>query len=371
MHHEPLISILIPVYNQAQFLPAALDSLIAQTYPHWEALAADDGSTDDTPRILAQAAAADARIRVYRRDNGGCAAALNTALRQARGRWIGWLSSDDLFEPDKLEIHLQAMRDHPRIGFFHSHFHYLFDDTGEKTDPDTWRPIPPPRFQVSRFFEGNYVHGNSVLIRKDILDRAGFFDETLRYGQDFDMWLRISVAARSHCIPRRTCVTRWHGGQTTNFFPVAGLYDSCRACLACLNAHPYRELFPLLDLARPDDAGEAAGETMRLVLNEGAYMYQLGYNTALFDRFREWLGEVRSPEAAARARGVACEALRAAAPGGLPQAWRAVLQRALDGGEAIVYRPVPPREVIDACLADPEMPERKKDNLRRYLPNLG
>src|SRR5687767_4267430 len=104
----PLFSILVPVYNHAHFVPATLDTLLAQTYPNWEAVIVNDGSTDDTPQVLESYAKKDPRFRVFNKTNGGVGSALNYGLRQVRGHWIGWLSSDDFYQPDKLEIHRQA-----------------------------------------------------------------------------------------------------------------------------------------------------------------------------------------------------------------------------------------------------------------------
>src|SRR6185295_15042078 len=101
---------LVPTYNHSRFLPAALDSLRAQTYENWEAIVVDDGSTDETPSILEQYTARDKRIRAFRKPNGGVASALNEALRRASGEWICWLSSDDLFDPEKLQVHVRAIQ---------------------------------------------------------------------------------------------------------------------------------------------------------------------------------------------------------------------------------------------------------------------
>jgi len=370
MHAAPRFSILVPTYNQARFLGQALDSLLAQTCGDFEALVVDVGSTDETQQVLAAYAKRDKRIRHFSRGNGGCGAALNTGLAQARGAWVGWLSSDDLFQPDKLAVHVQALRQNPDAGFFHTHYYYLDEATGEKSAPDPWRPIPPPQFQVSRLLEGNHVHGNAVMVRKEVFDEVGCFDESLRYGQDFDMWLRMSARYRSVYLEARTCVTRWHSGQTTNLFPVAGLYDSCRACLNFLNAHTLAELFPLLDLARPEAAAAATGEVLDVACNTGAYIYQLGYNTLLLDRLRQWLSAAPLLPAAA-ARGVLLECLAGPRPAALPPVLFQGLGTVLDSAVPAAYQPRTPDEIIADTLADPATPEQKRQNLLRYREYLG
>lgn len=352
MNTRPRFSILVPTYNQASYLPQALDSLLAQSVGDFEAIVVDDGSTDGTAEVLAGYAARDGRIRPLRRANGGCAAALNTALAQARGQWVGWLSSDDLFEPDKLAVHEAAIAQRPDIAFFHTHFRYLDEATGEISEPDTWRPIPPPQFQVTRFLAGNYVHGNAVMIRKDVLDQAGFFDEGLRCAQDFDMWLRLSLGWRSEFLPQRTCVTRWHSGQTTNQFPVAGLYDSCRSCLRLLNTRAMEELFPLMDLRNPQDAAAAAGEVLDIACSTASYLYQLGYHSLLFDRLAQWLA-MAEPASAEAVRALVGQALRDKGPA-LPP----VLGRALAGvpGPFGGFVPLSASALMASTLADPATP---------------
>ncbi len=285
----PVFSVIVPTYNQANFLPAALDSLLAQTYSNWEAVIVNDGSSDDTPRVMEDYAARDSRFILVHKPNGGVASALNAGLRHARGEWICWLSSDDLFEPDKLAIHRQAILENPRIRFFYSHFYYLNDATGEKTASGLWQPIPEPAFQVSRFFVSPYIHGNSIAVHRTAFDKVGHFDEQNRCGQDFDMWLRISAQFESRFVDSRTCVTRFHEGQSGNVFPEAGFFDSSRACALFLNANDFSGIFPLLDLTSIDNALLAVQEILTIAFDGDALIYKCSPTPALLERLREWL----------------------------------------------------------------------------------
>ena len=107
----------MPTYNQARYLGAALDLILNQTDPSWEAIVVDDGSTDQTSSVIAQYAALDRRIRAFRKPNGGVASALNMALTQATGEWIHWLSSDDMFEPHKLAVNRRWIPRTPTANF--------------------------------------------------------------------------------------------------------------------------------------------------------------------------------------------------------------------------------------------------------------
>ena len=289
--NQPLFSVIVPTYNQADYLPEALESLLHQSYGNWEAVVVNDGSTDNTVDVLKNYMDKDRRIQVVNKTNGGVASALNEGIRNARGEWICWLSSDDMFEPDKLEVHVQAVRENPEIRFFHTNY-FIFDEVlGSKRvlvdDPRDF--VAPVEFQVLHFFDRNCVNGISVAIHREVFDKVGFFNETYRYGQDFDMWLRINARYRSLFIDRKTVVTRWHIKQGMRSFPAAGLYESSRACMEFLNSHGFNDCFPAIDLNTTEGAAKAIKETMAIVFNLKAMMYKCYFNTALLERLAEWL----------------------------------------------------------------------------------
>ncbi|OGU10242.1 MAG: hypothetical protein A2075_21565 [Geobacteraceae bacterium GWC2_58_44] len=289
---SPLFSVLVPSYNQAGFLPATLDSILAQSCPDWEAIVVNDGSSDDTPAVMAAYARRDPRIRIFHKENGGVSTAHNRGLAEARGSWICWLSSDDLFEPDALATFAEAIGSDPEARFFHSDFFEMEDLTGlRKPSPDDrYLSLPVPELQTIAFFHGNYVHGISIAIHRSVFARTGEFNPDLRYGQDVDMWLRISARYRLHHINRRTCISRLHSGMGTVGFPEAGPMDVARGCLAFLNENRFPALFPFLDLRRDDHLTTAVRATLQAVINLHACMYQgIGWLPALLERFREWI----------------------------------------------------------------------------------
>jgi glycosyltransferase involved in cell wall biosynthesis len=294
----PFFSIIVPTYNHARYLPDALNSLLAQGCPDWEAVLVNDGSTDASPAVMERYAAADQRFRVVHKANGGVSSALNEGLRQASGQWICWLSSDDFFEPDKLEVSLEAIRDNPGIRFFYSHFSFFDDKTGVKSAPYPKfdRQVPSPPLQSVSFLKWNYVHGNSITVHRSVFEEVGFFNERLRSGQDFEMWLRISIRFPFFFTNRRTCITRVHPGQGTAIFPEAGVFDGTRACVDLLNAHRFRDLFPFLDIASEAGALDAARAVIDVSKDPGAVINRCGHNAALLERFHEYLsGECPVP----------------------------------------------------------------------------
>ncbi|MEW6507364.1 MAG: glycosyltransferase [Bacteroidota bacterium] len=285
---EPVFTVAVPTYNQAQYLGYALDSLINQSFPLWEAVVVNDGSTDNTYEVMEKYALCDSRIRIFHKENGGVATALNEGIRNAKGDWICWLSSDDLFEPDKLETHFDAIIKNPEIKFFHSHWYLLLEESQQKIAPPLWLQIPLTEFQVTRFFWANYIHGNAIAVHRTVFDKVGLFDESLRQGQDFDMWLRISSLFESFYIDKRTCITRIHKGQTTNSFAEGGVLDSTRALVQFLNNKPFEALFPFSDLSDPGNILKALNEVIYITTKHDAFLYRCGFTEALAEKTMYW-----------------------------------------------------------------------------------
>ncbi len=285
----PFFSVIVPTYNQDQYLGAALDTLLAQTYTNWEAIIVNDGSTDNTKEVIDKYLLIDDRFKSFHKENGGVATALNVGITQAKGEWICWLSSDDLFEPEKLEIHRNAITQHPTINFFHSHWYLFFEKNQQKLATGLWLKTPATEFQVSSFFLTNYIHGNSIAVHRSVFDEVGLFDESLRQGQDFDMWLRISAKFVSYFIDKRTCVTRVHPGQTTNTFAEGGLLDSTRALFKFLNNNSFEALFPYTNFKNPNDVIKALNEIIIISTKQDAFLYCCGFTTILAEKTMEWL----------------------------------------------------------------------------------
>lgn len=285
----PLFTVVVPTFNQAQFLGKALDSLLDQTFQNWEAVIVNDGSTDDTPDVMNKYKSIDRRFRFYHKENGGVSSALNVGIQKARGQWICWLSSDDWFETDKLETHYNAIRENPEIKFFQSHWYVYFQDTDTKVAPNLWLATPPKEFQVSRFFWANYVHGNSIAINRTVFDKVGLFDESLRQGQDFDMWLRITAEFPAHYIDKRTCVTRIHSGQTTNSFFEGGVLDSTRSLINFINENSFEQFFPFVNFRDTQSYALVANEIVYISSKPDAFLYRCGFTTALAEKTLEWI----------------------------------------------------------------------------------
>lgn len=285
---SPFFTVVVPTYNHEKFLPEALDSLLGQLFEDWEAVVVDDGSTDGSGEIMDRYAIRDPRIRTIHKANGGVSSALNVGIENARGEWICWLSSDDYFEPGKLQIHSKEIKKYPDIKFFFTGFSELDEGTREKKKPFGIAPLGV--YRVVRFFSGNYVNGISVVVHRSVFRSVGMFREKFRNAQDTDMWLRISAMYMSRYIHRRTCVTRVHAKQGTRVHSEAGVYDSAFSCWQFLNSHVYAEIFPSMNLHKPIQAARAFVKMLRITLSPGSVMHAFGFNSMLLRRFREWWG---------------------------------------------------------------------------------
>lgn len=206
---SPLISVIVPVYNQGHYLAAALQSLRAQSYPFFEAIVVDDGSTDNSAEVAQSIE--DTRFRYIYQENAGLSAARNAGLRAAKGSFVSFLDSDDLFLPTKLARLLAHFEQYPNLGFVSGHA-ILIDQEGRQLESTLSKALPGN----SQLLLGNPIHVGSVLIRRAWMERVLPFDETLRSCEDWDMWLRLVLAGCPvGSVAEDVSLYRVHGQQMT------------------------------------------------------------------------------------------------------------------------------------------------------------
>jgi glycosyltransferase involved in cell wall biosynthesis len=223
---HPLVSVLIPTYNRAHCLANAIDSALAQTYPHVEIVVVDDGSQDHTGELIAARYGDDPRVRYVYQQNGGVSAARNHGLRLCRGELVAFLDSDDLWLPWKLELQvaclsrfpdavlawseMQAVDVHGQVlherylrKMYHAYHWFtqeqLFAESSSLAElcPALEKAVGQARVYRGDIYAamlmGNLVHTSTVLDRRDVLARVGDFDEAMRKGgEDFDFHLRTA-----------------------------------------------------------------------------------------------------------------------------------------------------------------------------------
>lgn len=203
----PTASVVIPAYNAAKYLETAVSSALGQSFADLEIIVVDDGSTDDTPNVIASFGD---RIRPVRRENGGVAEALNTGIGIARGRYVSLLAADDVLAPDATETCVALLEADPDAGFVHGAA-YEIDERGEILNSRIRRGkdvvTERPREAVKRLLRGNTVVCSSVMIRKSALDEVGGFRQECMPGEDWEMWLRL--AARYNVIYTRSILAKY------------------------------------------------------------------------------------------------------------------------------------------------------------------
>lgn len=200
---EPLVSIVIPVYNGARYLAEAIDSALAQTYGNTEVVVVNDGSGDGGA-TEAVAKGYGERIRYVAKENGGVSTALNAGIQVSRGEYISWLSHDDAYPPDKLErqvAFLRGLGDRSGRTIPYGSVVYM-DERSEVFGSYTLPEVPPEQLHqalmcravfISPFRRLRFgVNGCTTLIPRRAFDEAGPFDPSLRTTQDYDMWFRLN-----------------------------------------------------------------------------------------------------------------------------------------------------------------------------------
>jgi glycosyltransferase involved in cell wall biosynthesis len=173
------VSVIMPAYNAAAYVGRAIESALAQTHPPLEILVVDDGSTDHTADVVASFEPA---VRLVRKPNGGPASARNLGAKLARGRWLGLLDADDWWQPNKLSLQLECATN-SKIGLIHCL-------------PDHRSETVPNQILFDDLWKKNWIINSSVLIRRDVFDLLGGFDEAkeLISVEDYNFWLRVAAS---------------------------------------------------------------------------------------------------------------------------------------------------------------------------------
>jgi len=217
---NPSISVVIPTYNRGWILREAIDSVLNQDIGDFELIVVDDGSTDDTADILDGYGSA---VRTIHQENGGVSAARNSGIAAAKGTYIAFLDSDDLWLPEKLRT---------QLAFFESHPDALICQTEETWIRRGVRVNPKRRHRKpsGMIFEPSLelclVSPSAVMIHRKLFCRVGLFDEDFRICEDYDMWLRIGYKYPIHLIHTPLIVKR--GGHSDQISKGIGL-DRLRA----------------------------------------------------------------------------------------------------------------------------------------------
>ncbi|MBP1750280.1 MAG: glycosyltransferase, partial [Deltaproteobacteria bacterium] len=208
----PGVSIIIPVYNGADYMREAIDSALAQTYENLEVIVINDGSNDGG-QTEAVAREYGNRISFYSKENGGVSSALNMGIRKMTGEYFSWLSHDDVYHKEKIEVQIKYLKEHPGTTITYSDFE-IIDEISRRIRLKRLKSVPSDQFRYS-ITVNSLVNGCTFLIPKTCFDTCGFFDESLKIVQDYDMWFRLANSYRIDHIPEVLVKSRYHRDQGT------------------------------------------------------------------------------------------------------------------------------------------------------------
>jgi len=261
----PIVSVVMPVYNTAKYVEAAIESVLAQSFLDFELLIIDDEGTDNSIELCR--AYTDPRVRIISQKNRGLAGARNTGIREARGQFVALLDSDDLWEASKLEKHVEHLRQAPHIGVSFA-ASTLIDDDGNPL-----RIVQRPKLRsVSPqdiFLRNPVGNGSSPVIRRSVFediaflnqerDELDYFDGDFRQSEDIECWCRIALTTDWGFEGIRGAHTRYRineSGLSANVVTQFATWSRVKERVAQLDPQfaerwaPYAEAFQLRYLAR-------------------------------------------------------------------------------------------------------------------------
>lgn len=203
-----LVSVIIPAYNCRAFIAETIKSVVSQTYDQWEVIIVDDGSTDDLSKFIDGVIENDSRIRYIRQDNKGVSAARNHGFSKAKGDYVAFLDADDVWLPDNLKMKVQVLEDEG-TGLVHSDGAVIDENSSplgitlEGMEGDVLTPM--------LLWEGTQIPGpSSVMVRREVLETVGLFDEKLSTAADKDLFIRIAARYKVTRIAQVTWQYRVH-----------------------------------------------------------------------------------------------------------------------------------------------------------------
>ena len=203
-----LVSIIIPVHNGARFISETVESVLAQTFTDFELLIVDDGSTDGLNVIVNEFIARDPRIKYIHQENQGVSAARNTGFRSSGGRFIAFLDADDVWLCDNLQVKVERLQSED-TGLVHSDA--IMIDEHSKIIGPTLSGMEGNLLDSFLSWDGTQVPGpSSVLMRREVLETVGVFDEDMSTAADKDLFIRVATSFKISRVDRITWYYRIH-----------------------------------------------------------------------------------------------------------------------------------------------------------------
>jgi len=246
MQDHPTVSIILPTFNRAKILPDAVNSILGQSYMDWELILWDDGSTDGTSLFTSQLK--DPRISCHYHPNRGKAATLNCAIKEARGQYLAFLDDDDRWSADKLTRQMDFLKSNNNVDMVFTNYlnvNLHSGITGEGFEQNKkgladlkTRSIATDEQIVEAGFlraiaKENFIAFDTAVLRKDLLNRIGYFKEDLRNGEDFEFWWRFGLSGAIPAFINKILLTRMKHSNSLSSASVPASLNTLKTLDAC------------------------------------------------------------------------------------------------------------------------------------------
>jgi len=209
------VSVIIPTYNRAYFLEEAIESVLNQTYPHFELLIVDDGSKDETAAVVSRYQ--DKRIKYLFIPHQGVSKARNVGIKEAKAELIAFLDSDDLWLPKKLEVQVNFFQNRPDALICQTE--EIWIRHGRRVNPKKYHK-KPSGMMFKESLRRCLISPSAVMMRRELFEDVGLFDESMPACEDYDMWLRVTARYPVYLLPEPLVIKRGgHPDQLSRTIP--------------------------------------------------------------------------------------------------------------------------------------------------------
>jgi glycosyltransferase involved in cell wall biosynthesis len=237
----PVVSIIVPCYNASKFARQSVESILRQSFEDFELILVEDASKDNTAEVLRDLAGRDSRIRLFiHNKNLGVSRSRNDGLRAARGDYIAFCDADDVWKPEKLKFQIELLSRNPSYNITYCNSQ-IIDETGAPTGQLFSDQFPPPNNPSGDLFEEltvtNFINTQTVMARRCSLGDNLFFDESIRCGEDWWLWIRLSRSHRFLYERQALAEYRVHPQSTVSTQKRNFRIDRWKVCKRNLRAH--------------------------------------------------------------------------------------------------------------------------------------
>jgi glycosyltransferase involved in cell wall biosynthesis/ADP-heptose:LPS heptosyltransferase len=240
---NPLVSVIMPAYNAAEYIAEAIESILIQNYRNFELIVVDDGSTDNTKDIVS--GFKDDKIIYFYKNNGGPSGARNLAIKKAKGQYIMPLDADDMMTPDSITSHLVEFEKHPDVDLVYSDV-LLIDENSTPIRMMNKSEYQDRRYLIRDLFRaGHPIVPFRLGIRRSVFDKIGFYDEDLLIGEDYDMMRRfVKARLKPHHLSEPLHLRRMHTGSLSRNHSAQKVKFHFEVIRRFTDTFTYDELFP-------------------------------------------------------------------------------------------------------------------------------